>query len=389
MNIIDMENQYTSGVYAKRGISIVHGKAALLYDDQNREYIDCVGGQGVVNLGHCHPAIISAITLQAQTLISCPEMFSNDKRARLQQKLVSLAPENINRAFLCNSGTEAIEAAIKFARYSTGKRNIVCAMRGFHGRTLGALSATWNKKYREPFEPLISGFTHIPFNNLEKLNATVDGETAAVILEVIQGEGGVYPAEAEFLQAAQNICHEKGALLIIDEIQTGFGRTGKLFAFEHFNLQPDMICLAKSIAGGLPMGAVLLGQRVHQLSPGIHGTTFGGNPLVCAAALAALDVLEKEDLAQQAAEKGAFFITALKNIQSPLIREVRGMGLMVGVEIKQKVAPYLQELMDEGVLALPAGLTVLRFLPPLVITIDQLQKVINVVEKVLSHDLEA
>ncbi len=383
--IQQIESQYTSGVYAKRNVTIVRGQGALLYDDQGREYVDCVGGQGAANLGHANPVVAEAIAAQARTLISCPEMFYNDRRAQLLQRLVSLAPASINRAFLCNSGTEAVEAAFKFARFFTQRTNFVATMRGFHGRSYGALSATWEKKYRTPFEPLLAGFQHVPYNNLEKLEAVVDENTAAVILEVVQGEGGVYPGTAEYLLGAQEICRARGALLIIDEIQTGFGRTGKMFALSHHGLEPDMVCVAKSIAGGVPMGALLIAERLGEISPGIHGSTFGGNPLACAASLAALDVLEKEKLPERAAEMGAYVFPKLQAIQSPLIREVRGKGLMIGIEIKQKVAPYLAALMERGVLALPAGLTVIRLLPPLVITPEQLDRAVAALQEVLAE----
>ena len=388
MNIQDLESHYTSGLYTKRPIALVRGEGARVWDSDGHEYIDCVGGQGAGNLGHANPAVAEAIAAQARTLISCPEMFYNDKRAALMEKLVGLAPEGLQRVYLCNSGTEAVEAAIKFAWTATKRREVVAAMRGFHGRTLGALSATWEKKYREPFEPLVPGFRHIPYNDLAALDAAVTGQTAAVILEVVQGEGGVRPGAPEFLRGAQRLCRERGALLIIDEVQTGFGRTGAMFACQHYGLQPDVLCLAKSIAGGLPMGAVLFGERVGLLPPQIHGSTFGGNPLACAASLAALDYLEAHRLADRAAELGAWFLARLKQIRSPLIREVRGLGLMVGIELKQKVTPYLQALMAESVLALPAGLTVMRFLPPLVIAQEQLARVAEAVEAVLAEPVK-
>lgn len=387
MTIQELENLYTSGLYTKRPIAIVRGEGARLWDSDGKEYIDCVGGQGAGNLGHANPAVAAAIAEQARTLISCPEMFYNDKRAQLMERLIGVAPAGMRRAFLCNSGTEAVEAAFKFAWVATHRREIVATMRGFHGRTLGALSATWEKKYREPFEPLISGIKHVAYNDLAALEAAVTGQTAAVILEVVQGEGGVRPATREFLLGAQSLCRERGAILIIDEVQTGFGRTGRMFASEHHGLEPDLLCLAKSIAGGLPMGAVLMSERVGSLPPQVHGSTFGGNPLACAASLAALDYLEAHQLPERAAELGAWFLARLKHIASPLIREVRGLGLMVGIELKQKVTPYLQTLVERGVLALPAGLTVMRFLPPLVITQDQLAHVADAVEEVLSEPI--
>jgi LysW-gamma-L-lysine/LysW-L-ornithine aminotransferase len=379
-----IESQHTSGVYSKRDLTIVRGEGATLWDDQGRQYIDCVGGQGVANLGHAHPAIVDAIAQQAQTLISCPEMFYNDTRANLLAKLTSLAPAGMKRAFLCNSGTEAVEAAFKFARFSTKRTKIIASMRGFHGRSMGALSATWNKKYRAPFTPLVPDIHHVPYNKIERLAAEIDEKTAAVILEIVQGEGGVHCGDSEYFKKAQDLCHQHGALLIIDEIQTGFGRTGKMFALEHFDLQPDLLCLAKSIAGGVPMGAVLLGERVGELSPGIHGSTFGGNPLAAAASLATLSVLVEEKLPQRAAELGAYLLEKLQALDSPLIRDVRGLGLMVGIEIKHKVAPYLQALTERGILAQPAGLTVIRLLPPLVISKEQIDQVVDTLTEVLT-----
>ncbi len=382
-----IENRHTPGVYAKRPLTIVRGLGAQLWDDQGKVYIDCVGGQGAANLGHAHPKVAQAIAQQALMLISCPEMFYNDRRAQLLEKLAGLSPD-LERAFLCNSGTEAIEAAIKFSRYATKRTTIVAAMRGFHGRTFGALSATWNKKYREPFQPLVPGFAHVPFNNLQALEKAVDDDTAAVLLEVVQGEGGVHLAQPEYLLRAQELCRERGALLVIDEVQTGFGRTGRMFAFQHYGLQPEMVAVAKSMAGGVPMGATLIGERVGLLSPGIHGSTFGGNPLAAAAALAALEAIETERLAEQAAELGEYLLGRLRQIDSPLVREVRGLGLMVGIEIRQKVAPYLAALTERGVLALPAGLTVIRLLPPLVIGKEQIDRVVEALAEVLAQEIQ-
>ena len=385
MDVQAVEAQVTSGVYSKRDLVIVRGSGALLYDQDGREYIDCVGGQGIANIGHCHPRLVAALSEQVQQLTVCPELFYHPLRAAFVQRLTGLAPEGLNRAFLCNSGAEAVEGAIKFARYSTGRKGIVAAMRCFHGRTMGALSATWNKKYREPFEPLVPGYSHIPYDDLEKLKAAVTDETAAVLLEVVQGEGGVYPGSAEFLQGAQQVCRERGALLIIDEVQTGMGRTGKLFANQHYDLQPDLMCLGKAVGGGVPTGAVLIGERVGELSVGIHGSTFGGNPMSCAGGLATLDIMENEQLPQRAAELGAWMLEELRAIQSPLIREVRGLGLILGIELKQKVAPYLAALTERGVLALPAGMTVIRLLPPLVVSRDQLQQVLAALREVLAE----
>lgn len=383
--IIEIENKHTSGVYAKQTLAIVRGQGASLFDIDDVEYLDCSSGHGVANLGHAHPKIAEALYKQASTLITLFETFPNDQRAMLMEKITALVP-GLDRVFFCNSGTESVEAAFKFSRISTGRKNIVAAMRAFHGRTYGSLSATFNKKYREGFEPLLPGFSHVAYNNIEALEKAVNDETAAVILEMVQGEGGVYPASAEYIQAARRICDERGALLIVDEIQTGFGRTGRMFAIQHFGVMPDLLTCAKSLAGGVPMGAVLIGRNVKNLTPGVHGSTFGGNPLSCAAANAALDVIQDEDLSGQAEAKGKYLMEKLKKIESPYIREVRGMGLMVGIEMKQKVAPYIKTLQEKRIIALNAGMTVIRLLPPLVITYDQIDHLVDVLTEVLAAE---
>lgn len=381
--LIALEDRHTSGCYQKRPIAIVRGKGAHLWDASGKEYIDCVGGHGVVNVGHCHPRVVAAIKEQAERLITCPESFHNDCRAELQAELVRIAPPGLERVFLCNSGTEAVEGAIKIARLVTGRSGIVAAKNGFHGRTLGALSATWRREYRQPFEPLLPGFAHVPYNDLAAMEETLDEDVAAVILEVVQGEGGVIVGGGDYLRGVQRLCRERGALFIMDEVQTGFGRTGRMFACEHHSLEPDMLCLAKAIAGGIPMGAVLLGPRVGELPSRVHGSTFGGHPLACAAALAAIHTIEEEALPQRTAELGSYFLSRLQDLDSPLIREVRGMGLMVAIELKRRARPYLAALMERGVLALSAGPIVMRFLPPLVINRTELETVTRAVEKVL------
>ncbi|MFN2122071.1 MAG: aspartate aminotransferase family protein, partial [Candidatus Promineifilaceae bacterium] len=371
-NFMKLENQFSSGVYGKRDAVMVRGSGAALWDINGKEYIDCVGGIGVANIGHSHPRLVDALTRQASTLITCQEMFYNDCRAQLLERLAEITPGQLNRFFLCNSGAEAIEAAIKFARLSSGRAGIVATMRGFHGRTLGALSATHKAIYREPFMPLVPGFSHVPFNDIEAMYAAVNEDTAAVLVEVVQGEGGVYPGDPAYFQALRRLCDERDVLLIADEIQTGFGRTGRWFATEHMGFLPDILCLGKAIAGGVPMSVAALGPRIKNLTPGVHGSTFGGNPLACAAALATLDIIEEEDLVGRSAEMGSYFKERLSAIDSPLIREMRGLGLMIGVDLRVRAMPIVKQLMDEGVLVLTAGKTVLRLLPPLVITRDQI-----------------
>lgn len=384
MEFKQIEDQFSVGVYQKRDLAIVRGDGARVWDEAGREYVDCVAGIGVANVGHCHPAVVAAIQAQAARLITCNELFYNDARARCLERLDRITPEGINRFFLCNSGTEAVEGAIKFARMATGRKHVVAAMRGYHGKTLGSLSATWERKYKEPFAPLVPDFSHVPYNNIAEFTAAVDDQTAAVILEPVQGEGGVRPATSEFLQAIRKTCDEKGALLIIDEIQTGFGRTGRLFACEHFGVLPDILTMAKGIAGGVPMGAIGIDRRVGEIEKQSHTSTFGGNPLACAAAVAAIDALTGEDLPRRAAETGAYFVRRLREIESPRIREIRGLGLMIGIELKDKAGPVAQALMQEGVLALLAGTTVLRFLPPLVITREQVDRVVECLTRALA-----
>jgi acetylornithine/LysW-gamma-L-lysine aminotransferase len=378
------EARHGSGVYAKRDVTLVRGEGAWLWDDQGRRYVDCTGGYGSANLGHAHPAIQQAIAEQAGRLITCPEIFYNDRRGELLEALASITPAGLDRFFLCNSGTEAVEAALKFARAATRRPGIVATQRGFHGRTMGALSATWEPHYREPFGPLVPEFSHVPYDRLEALAGAVSDRTAAVILEVVQGEGGVRPASTGYLPAVADLCRERGALLIVDEVQTGFGRTGRMFACEHEGIVPDLLCMAKSMGGGLPIGAVAIGPRVGDLPSGSHGSTFGGNPLACAAAIAAIGVLRDEDLPARAARAGERLLAGLRRIDSAKVREVRGLGLLLGVDLRERVRPTLLALQERGVLALQAGMTTLRLLPPLVITDEQIDLVVQTVAEVLS-----
>ncbi len=384
LETLTQEQQNSSGVYIKRDLEIVRGEGAILWDSNGNRYIDCVGGQGVANLGHAHPTVVNAVQAQVATLMSCPELFQNPVRAEYQTRLCNAA--GMERVYLCNSGAEAVEAAIKFAVASTGRSGIISMMRGFHGRTIGALSTTWNKHYREPFADLLPDVRFVPFGNLERLEAELDETVAAVIMEPVQGEGGVHPADEGYLQAVQDLCHANGTRLIVDEIQTGFGRTGSLFAFQAAGIQPDFLCLAKSIGGGIPMGAVLLNE---EMPPTIHGSTFGGNPIACAAGLAVLDVLENSDLVEQTRQRGNEVLAYLRdNLSGNIVREVRGQGLMIGIELRTKVAPILQALQERGVLALPAGATVLRLLPPLVIEDEDLRQALEIIVEVVNHAAE-
>lgn len=386
LTFAQQEDQHTSGTYPKRPLTLVRGQGATVWDDEGNSYIDATSGQGVALVGHSHPAVVQAIAEQASTLITCPEIFYNDQRARLYNLLTDILPQEIDRFFLCNSGAEAMEGALKVARLLTGREGIVAAKRGFHGRTMGALALTWNPKYRKDFASWQADVTHISYNDIDDARANIDESVAAVVVEAVQGEGGVYPADVEYLQALREICDAIGAMLIVDEIQTGFGRTGRWFAFEHANIVPDVVTMAKGIAGGMPMGAVAWRGDLGKLLSGTHGSTFGGNPLACAAAIATITTLRDENLPQHATEKGIWVLEQLEALDLNFVREIRGRGLIIGLELRGRVTPVLKALQEEGILALPAGATTLRLLPPLMISYDDLQTIVDAVARVVSQE---
>ena len=391
-DIINFENRLMANVFAKRPLVITRGKGALVWDIKGKEYIDCMGSYGVALLGHSHPKVVEAVCKQAETLISCHASLYNTKRTEFLQKLMSITPKGLNKAFLSNSGAEAVECAIKLARKFTGKPEIIAMMGGFHGKTMGALSATWDKKYRQPFQPLVPEFKHVPPDNLEKLTEAVTDKTAAVLLEPIRGEGGVRVPPDEFLPGVRELCDEKNVLLILDEVQTSFGRTGKMFGCEHWGVTPDVMCLAKPFAGGLPIGITVAKEPImSSLKIGEHSSTFSGSPLVCAAACAAIDVLLKEKLADRAAALGGYFKAKLEDLQAKykIVKEVRGLGLMLGVELRYDVLNIIFKATDRGVLILDAGRNVLRFLPPLVIEKEQIDKTISILDTVIKEEENA
>ena len=381
-----LEDNYEIDVYPRRDIVLVKGKKSKLYDENGREYIDCASNIGVSNIGHANEEVAKALVNQYMKIANCYSMFYNDIRGKFAKKLIDLAPGNLNKVFFCNSGSETIEAAIKFARASTKKSKVICAIRGFHGKTMGALAATWEKEYQIPFMPMLQGFVHAPFNNFEKLESVVDDDTSAVLLEVIQGEGGVRIGDKNYFKKVRKLCNDRKIILIIDEVQTGFGRTGKMFACEHYDVTPDILCLAKSIAGGIPMGAVLCNDNI-KIPKKSHTSTFGGNPVACAAGLASIEFIEKENLPQKAAILGEYFLKGLQEIQKncPRIVEIRGMGLMIGIELNEKAGPYINPLMEKGIIVLLAGPRVIRLLPPLVITKDEIDIVLKAINEVLCY----
>ena len=390
--IIEAENRLMANVFAKKPLVITRGKGAVVWDVNGKEYVDCTGSYGVALLGHSHPKIVEAICKQAEKLISCHAGYYNDKRTEFLQKLTSITPKGLDKVFLSNSGAESVECAIKLARKYSGKPEIIAMMGAFHGKTMGALSATWDKKYREPFQPLVPEIKHVPPDNLEKAREAVSERTAAILVEPIRGEGGIRVPPDGFLNGLRELCNEKHILLMFDEVQTGFGRTGKLFACEHWGVIPDVMCLAKPLAGGLPLGATVARADVmSSLKVGEHSTTYSGNPLVCAAGCAAIDVLLEEKLAERAATLGGYFKSELKKLQSKhrIVKEVRGLCLMLGMEMKFDVLNTLLKSMDRGVLVLDAGRNVLRFLPPLVISKEQIDKAISVLDSIMEEEENA
>jgi LysW-gamma-L-lysine/LysW-L-ornithine aminotransferase len=358
------------GSHGRARPAIVRGEGASWYDAAGRRFVDLGASHGVGNLGACPPEVVRAIQAQAAELVHLGSGYASPVRTAFLEKLLSLLPGSFGSVFLSNSGTEAVEAAIKIARSATHRTKIVAARRGFHGRTLGALSATWRRELKEPFEPLVPEFVHVGFNEPEELESAVDERTALLLLEPVQGEGGVHVASDDYLRAARAATTRVGALLGFDEVQTGIGRTGRMFAFEHSGVVPDLLTLAKSLAGGVPIGATVTTPEIEARFQGTHHSTFGGNPLACAAGIATLETVVRDRLPERADRLGRLALERLRAIRSERIREVRGLGLLLGVELRERVAPVLAALEARGFLALPAGSTVLRLLPPLVIPED-------------------
>lgn len=384
-----IEDERLASTYWKRPLTITDGKEAVLIDSEGNEYIDCTGNYGVAIVGHCHPKVVEAICTQSERLISCHGTFYNPARSKFLEKLVSITPSNLDTVFLSNSGAESIELALKLVRKNTGKKEIIAMMGGFHGKTMGALSATWNRKYRKPFEPLVPKIRHVPYGRIERVRDAVNEDTAAIIFEPIQGESGINVPPQDFIPSLRELCDEKEVLMVADEIQTGLGRTGKLFACEHYGVVPDIMCLAKALAGGLPMGATISSKEImSSLGVGEHSSTFGGNPVSCAAASAVIDILTHENLPDRAAKLGNSLKKALKKMEDDyrIVREARGLGLMIGVELRFDILNILLGAIDKGVLFLDAGRNVIRLLPPLVISEEQVSTVASVLDGLLGEE---
>ncbi|TRZ70173.1 MAG: acetylornithine/succinylornithine family transaminase [Nitrosopumilaceae archaeon] len=383
------EDDFMGALYQRFPVTIEKGVGAHVWDVNGKEYIDCMGGYGVAIVGHQNKRVVKAIKEQVDKIITVHSSLYNKTREEFLKTLISLAPKGLTQVHLNNSGAEAVEAAMKFARKFTGKKGMVAMKGSYHGKTLGALSLTFNPKYKKAFEPLVEKVSFASFGDIESLRSTIDEDTAFVILEPIQGESGIIVAPDGFLQEVRKVCDEKGILLIFDEIQAGLGRTGRLWACDHWNTAPDILCLAKGIAGGVPMGATLVRPDIlASMSKGEHSSTFGGNPLSCAAGIATLHALTQDGLIENSEKMGKLFREGLEKLKEKhtIIREIRGKGLMIGVELKFEVKDVLMNLMKEGVLMLYSGRNILRILPPLVITKEDITKVLETLDVVLTKE---
>jgi acetylornithine/LysW-gamma-L-lysine aminotransferase len=383
------EDQFMGNLYQRFPVTVEKGKGAHVWDVDGREYIDCMGGYGVALVGHQNERVTKAIKEQVDKIITVHSSLYNKTREEFLKTLIGLAPKNLTQVHLNNSGAEAVEAAMKFARKFTGKKGMVAMKGSYHGKSFGALSLTFNPKYKKAFQPLVEKVSFASYGDIESLRSVIDDDTAFVILEPIQGESGIIVPPDGFLQDVRKLCDDKGILLIFDEIQAGLGRTGRLWACDHWNTAPDILCLAKGIAGGVPMGATLVRPDIlASISKGEHSSTFGGNPLSCAAGIAALKALTEDGLIENSEKMGKIFREGLEKLKEKhsIIREIRGKGLMIGVEMKFEVRDILMNLIKEGILMLYSGRNILRILPPLVISEEDITKVLQSLDTVLTEE---
>ncbi len=383
------EEQYMGNLYQKFPVTIEKGKGAHVWDIYGKEYIDCMGGYGVALVGHRNDRVVNAIKSQLEKIITVHSSLYNKTREEFLENLIRIAPNGLSQVHLNNSGTEAVEAAIKFARKFTHKKGMVAMNGSYHGKSMGSLSLTFNPKYRNEFQPLVEKVSFSPFGDIDALRSTIDDDTGFVILEPIQGESGIHVAPDGFLQDVRKLCDEKEILLVFDEIQSGFGRTGRMWASEHWNTTPDIMCLAKGIAGGVPMGTTLVRPDILAcMKKGEHSSTFGGNPLSCAAGIGAIQALTKDGLIENAQKMGIVFQEGLERLKNKhkIIREVRGKGLMIGVELKFEVKDVLMAAIQNGVLLLYSGRNIIRLLPPLVITKEDILKVLDILDMLLEEE---
>lgn len=387
LDAVLVEDVYGSPSYQKLPLTIVRGLGSKVWDERGREYLDLLTSYGVAFLGHCNPRIVEAVREQASALMACHGSFYSPVRAALIEKLLEVAPKGLTRVFLSSSGGEAVEVAIKLARRFTGRKKIVSMRGGYHGKTFGALSATWNQKYRGPFEPLVPGFEFVEYGDLDSFERLADSETAAVIVEPIQGESGVVIPPSGFLRGVREVCDSRGILMIADEIQTGLGRTGKMWACEHSGVTPDILVVGKVLGGGLPLSATVAREDVgSSLGKGEHTSTYAGNPVACAAGVAALSYILENNVPEEASRKGGLLLSKLRSAlgSKRSVREVRGLGLMVGVELRVDVKGPLFGALSKGLIAGYSGRTVLRLLPPVVASEQEIGWAVEVLGEVLS-----
>ena len=383
------EDQYLGNLYQRFPVTVEKGQGSHVWDVNNKEYIDCMGGYGVALVGHRNERVVNAIKAQIGKILTVHSSFYNKTREEFLENLIKVAPKGLSQVHLNNSGAESVEAAIKFARKFSGKKGMVAMKGSYHGKSMGALSLTFNPKYRESFQPLVEKVSFSSYGNIDELRATVDSDTAFVILEPIQGESGIHVPPDSFLQDVRKLCDENKILLIFDEIQSGLGRTGSMWAADHWKTIPDIMCVAKGIAGGVPMGVTLVRPDILSvMKKGEHSSTFGGNPLSCAAGTATLQALTQDGLIENAKDVGQKFRQRLDELKDKhrIIREVRGKGLMIGVELKFEVKDILMEGIKNGLLLLYSGRNILRFLPPLVISEEDVTKTLKILDVLLTNE---
>jgi len=385
------EDTYLGNLYQRFPINISKGKGAIVWDVSGKEYIDCMGGYGVALVGHCNDRVINAIKNQSDNLITCHMSVYNNTRLKFLQKMSKISPKELSKVFFSNSGAESIESALKFARKYTGKKGVIAMIGGYHGKTFGALSVTYNEKYRKSFQPLLEGVKFVPYNNPSKIEDSLDDSIGTVIIEPIQGETGIIVPPDDFLQKIRKICDQNNLVLISDEIQTGLGRTGKMWASEHWSTIPDIMCLAKGIAGGLPMGLTLCKPEIlDAMKLGEHSSTFAGNPLSCSAGIATIDSIVEENLVGNAVKVGKIFKNGLLELKENhrIVREVRGLGLMLALELRFDIKDILFEGIKEGLLMLYSGRNIIRLLPPLVIDEVKVLKTLDIMDNLLTKEEE-
>ncbi|WP_449539452.1 acetylornithine transaminase [Ferdinandcohnia sp. Marseille-Q9671] len=370
--------------YARWDVTVETAEGATIIDNTGKKYLDFVSGIAVCNLGHCHPAVTQAVEEQLKKYWHVSNLFHTDIQQEVAQKLISHS--DLDAVFFCNSGAEANEAALKLARKYTKKSKVITFNQSFHGRTFGTMAATGQEKIHSGFGPLLQEFVYLPYNDSEALEQAMDDSVAAIMVEVVQGEGGVVPGNESFLKKIEELSKKHDALFIIDEVQTGIGRTGKAFAHQHYNLSPDIITLAKGLGSGLPVGAMLGKTKLREaFGPGSHGSTFGGNPISLSAAKATLEIIFEEDFLSEVEKKGSYLKKKLTSVfaDNELITEVRGSGLMVGIACESEVAATIASLRNNGLLTLPAGPNVIRLLPPLTISYEQIDEAVNIIKSTL------